>query len=139
MNCLKQCRLLPKTTCGWGLVTLALALAWPARGADAVLIGQWPGWPRGGAARGVAVSGNYAYVAAEYGGLQVIDVSNPANPERVGGRTNDLGGIPTGVAVSGNYAYVADFGAGLQVIDVSNPANPQGRATFLSVNWLASN
>ncbi len=47
MNCLKQCLLLPKFNCGCGLVALALALAWPAHGADPDLIGQWPGWPRG--------------------------------------------------------------------------------------------
>ncbi len=85
MKRLKQCLLFPKTNCGCGLVTLALALAWPAHGADPVLIGQWPGWPREGYACGVAVSGNYAYVADENAGLQVIDVSNPANPQRVGG------------------------------------------------------
>ena len=32
----------------------------------------------------MAVAGNYAYVA-DGAGLQVIDVSNPANPVRVGG------------------------------------------------------
>jgi hypothetical protein len=55
--------------------------------------------------------------------LHVIDVSNPANPQRVGGY--DTSGGAWGVAVSGNYAYVADYDAGLQVIDVSNPASPQ--------------
>jgi hypothetical protein len=55
--------------------------------------------------------------------LQVIDVSNPANRQRVGGC--DTSGDASGVAVSGNYAYVADDVAGLQVIDVSNPASPQ--------------
>ncbi len=110
MKRLKQCLLFPKTNCGCGLVTLALALAWPAHGADPVLIGQWPGWPRGPAC-GVAVSGNYAYVADEDAGLQVIDVSNPANPQRVGGY--DTSGYANGVAVSGNYAYVADVRCGL--------------------------
>jgi hypothetical protein len=38
--------------------------------------------------------------------LQVIDVSDPANPQRVGGY--DTSGSARGVAVSGNYAYVAD-------------------------------
>jgi len=53
----------------------------------------------------------------------VIDASNAASPQRVGGyHTN---GYAYGVAVSGNYAYVADEDAGLEVIDVSNPANPQ--------------
>ncbi|MEK7686191.1 MAG: hypothetical protein AAB466_12285, partial [Verrucomicrobiota bacterium] len=86
--------------------------------ADPVLVGQWPGFARGDA-RGVAVSGNYAYVAAE-SGLLVINVRNPANPVRVG--HYDTSGFALGVAVSGNYAYVADFDAGLQVIDVRNPA-----------------
>jgi hypothetical protein len=56
----------------------------------------------------VAVSGHYAYVADWDAGLQVIDVSDPANPRRVGGY--DTPGYALGVAVSGNYAYVADGG-----------------------------
>jgi hypothetical protein len=70
----------------------------------------------------VKVVGNYAYIALNQGGLAVFDISNPANPVRVGGY--DTSGWAYGVAVSGNYAYVADSEAGLQVIDVSNPANP---------------
>ena len=35
----------------------------------------------------------------------VIDVSNPASPQRVGGY--DTSGEAYGVAVSGNFAYVA--------------------------------
>ena len=73
------------------------------------------------AALGVAVSGNYAYVADWDAGLQVIDVSNPTNCVRVGGY--DTSGLARGVAVSGNYAYVADALSGLQVIDVSHPTN----------------
>jgi hypothetical protein len=71
----------------------------------------------------VAVSGHYAYVAVGDAGLLVIDVSDPANPRRVGGY--DTPGNALGVAVSGNYAYVADYNAGLQVLDVSDPANPR--------------
>ena len=81
------------------------------------------GYDTSGSAYGVAVSGNYAYVADGDAGLQVI-ASNPANPQRVGGYDTS-GFLANGVAVSGNYAYVADWDAGLQVIDVSNPANPQ--------------
>jgi hypothetical protein len=55
--------------------------------------------------------------------LQVIDVSNPANPQRVGGYKTS--GEAYGVTLSGNYAYVADGTNGLQVINLSNPANPQ--------------
>jgi hypothetical protein len=85
-------------------------------------VGQWPGWPRGDA-YGVAVSGHYAYVAVGDAGLQVIDVSDPAHPRRVGGYNTS--GWAHGVAVSGHYAYVADGDEGLQVIDVSDPANPR--------------
>jgi hypothetical protein len=96
-----------------------------------LLQGKWPAWPRGGYASDVKVVGNYAYVTdADYAsddypsgprGLEVIDVSNPANCVRVGGYATS--GRANGVAVSGNYAYVADYDAGLQVIDVSNPTN----------------
>jgi hypothetical protein len=80
------------------------------------------GYDTSGWAYGMAVSGNYAYVADFDAGLQVIDVSNPINCVRVGGY--DTSGFTYGVTVSGNYAYMADGYAGLQVIDVSNPANP---------------
>jgi LVIVD repeat len=43
------------------------------------------GYDTSGTAFGVAVSGNYAYVADADAGLQVIDINNPANPQRVGG------------------------------------------------------
>ncbi len=71
---------------------------------------------------GVAVSGNYAYMAGGSDGLRIIDVSNPSSPKEVG--FYDTGGFTRGVAVSGNYAYVADNEDGLRIIDVSNPANP---------------
>ncbi|HNW08887.1 MAG TPA: hypothetical protein PKM81_14375, partial [Verrucomicrobiota bacterium] len=108
----------------WGLLVLALALAGPAQGADPILIGQWPGGPRGWQAIGVAVDDHYAYVAgSDLSGLQVFDVSNPAHPRWLSDCIT--GESVFGVAVSGGYAYAACYNAGLQVIDVSNPANPQ--------------
>ena len=75
------------------------------------------------AALGVAVSGNYVYVADGGAGLLVIDVSNPANPQRVGGFDTSGGAVK--VAVSDGYAYLAQGDAGLLVIDVSDPAHPR--------------
>ncbi len=72
MKRLKQCLLFPKFNCGCGLVSLALALAWPAHAADPDLIGQWPGWLRWQAPIAVAVSGNYAYVADGNWGLMIL-------------------------------------------------------------------
>jgi hypothetical protein len=76
MKPVRQSLLFSKTGRGCGLVTLALALAWVAHGADPVLIGQWPGWPRGNVL-GVAVSGNYAYVADGYWGLIILGPRTP--------------------------------------------------------------
>jgi hypothetical protein len=61
-------------------------------------------------------------VADHWNGLQIIDISNPANPVAVG--LYDTEGNALGVTLSGNYAYVAASSGGLQIIDISNPANP---------------
>jgi hypothetical protein len=60
----------------------------------------------GGTAYGVAVAGNYAYVADYRSGLRVINIANPAAPMQVG--FYDTPGYPLGVAVAGCTAYVAD-------------------------------
>jgi len=75
-----------------------------------------------GLAYGVAISGTIAYVA-NFGSLQIIDVSDPANPEIIGSAATP--GSASGVALSGTNAYVADEYGGLHVIDVSNPSKPQ--------------
>lgn len=75
------------------------------------------------AARGVAVQGQYAYVADNDAGLQVIRVSNPAEPSIVGTRNTPDDALD--VAVQGDYAYVADDASGLQVIDITVPTNPR--------------
>jgi len=74
------------------------------------------------AAWGVAIAGDYAYVAAAESGLRVVDVSDPAQPREVG--FYDSPGWAGRVAISGNHAYVADGDSGLQVVDVSDPAQP---------------
>ena len=71
-----------------------------------LLNSKWPDYARG-YANDVKVVGQYAYVAVGEGGLAVFDVSDPANPVRVGGY--DTSGLAYGVAVAGNYAYVADL------------------------------
>jgi hypothetical protein len=99
-------------------------------------------------AYGVAVSGNYAYVATQgvlsgqpcgpdtsYGGFAVIDITNPAGPTIV--KYIDNGSLPspwtgqnvlkhaTSVAISGNYAYVTAFyDSRLTIINISNPTSP---------------
>lgn len=75
-----------------------------------------------GFANNVDVSGNYAYVAAGSGGLQVVDVSDHAHPHVVASRS--LPGNANDVIVVGNYAYVAAGSAGLQIVNISDPLVP---------------
>jgi hypothetical protein len=62
----------------------------------------------------VAVSGNFAYVAAFGDGLHIVDVSDPANIRPVG--WYDTPSSATGVTVFGEYIYVADTSGGLQIL-----------------------
>ncbi len=67
--------------------------------------GKWPGFTRG-YAEDVQVVGNRPFVASRSGGLQIIDVSNPASPVRLGGY--ETSGPAHDVAVGGNRIYVAE-------------------------------
>ncbi len=91
-------------------------------------VGEWGS----GSYRAVTVQGNYAYCAANWAGLDIVDISDPANPVKVG--NCDTSGGPTGVAVSGNYAYVNEF-YNLRIIDISDPANPFSAATYQTTCW----
>jgi hypothetical protein len=71
-------------------------------------------------AEDIAVRDGYAYVA-EYGGLQVYDVSNPSAPRHVGGDASQTG-LHT-VALGPDVVYVGG-GSHFLVYDVSTPATP---------------
>ena len=76
-----------------------------------------------GVVRGIAVSGDYAFVADDWDGLRVVNVSAPSTPVEVG--SVGLQVDARDVTVSGDYAYVAGgFLGGLRVIDVSTPSAP---------------
>jgi hypothetical protein len=66
----------------------------------------------------VAIAGNRAYLTASWGGLRVLDISNPAAPIELGSYA--VPGWAWDVAVVGNLAYVS-AGGGLHIIDVSDP------------------
>jgi len=75
-----------------------------------------------GKALSVFLEGSYAYIADDWEGLAIIDITSPLNPSRVGdfntdGRTKD-------VHVIGDLAFLADGSEGLKVIDVTDKANP---------------
>ena len=70
---------------------------------------------------GVQVLGEYAFVACDSSGLQVIDISDPVIPVIVA--TYNTPGIALDVFISDDYAFLAD-NSSLQIIDISNPLSP---------------
>jgi len=91
-----------------------------------------------GQLRGLAVQGNYAYVASASPGnlVYVVDISNPAVPVSVGSvAVSDARSI----VVSGKYAYAfLNNGASssIKVIDVSVPSSPTIVATAAMDNGV---
>jgi len=86
-----------------------------------------------GCAWGVAVSGNYAYVAEGRNGLAVVDVSDKSDPKNVGAYNNaDWEDFAGNVAVSGDYVYVADWDNGLVIVELDRaPADDDDNDGFL--------
>ena len=123
-----------------GMVLVSLSTPTDAQDADNVnlspsLLGTYD---TSGFAIGVAVSGNYAYVADDVSGLHILDISTPSSPSLLG--TYDTSGNSGGVAVSGNYAYVADDGDGLHIIHsgLSIAVGPVADAQLVSVDESVS-
>jgi len=71
----------------------------------------------------VAVRDGYAYVANDFNGLRIVDISNPAEPSEVA--SLDTPGEAWQVNIDGEYAYVADMTSGMRIIDISNPEQPR--------------
>jgi hypothetical protein len=73
----------------------------------------------------VTINGDYAYVAVLENGLQVIDISDPTNPNVIGSYYDIPLKTIQDIAIKGNYAYVANQHNGLLVIDISDPSQPK--------------
>lgn len=77
----------------------------------------------------VEIVGDYAYLASDADGFQIVDLSDPTNPTVVSGLATSQ--FAEGIAVSGDYAYLTDHSGvliggddGLHIIDISDPLNP---------------
>jgi hypothetical protein len=64
------------------------------------------------------VLGDYAYLVDDKSGLQVIDVSDPASPRRVGGNSAYFA---VDVAVYGDNVFVAGGADGLVIFETFRP------------------
>lgn len=88
--------------------------------------------PMPGQARRAAINGDELYVACSEGGLVVVDVSDPANPQQLSESTFDAGGEITNtfdVEIHGPLAYVADYN-GFFILDITNPSAPTLRGAY---------
>ena len=83
----------------------------------------------------VISGGTYALVAPGWGGIQIINVTNPAAPVTVIGLTEGIDGLieldesgeAAATAISGEthtLVYVSSRDEGIQIIDITNPAAP---------------
>jgi hypothetical protein len=74
----------------------------------------------GGWRTGVAVAGNYVYLADWTSTLKILDVSDPANPYLAGSLAT---GTLENLTLHGDRAYLATRG-GLAIADISDPTAP---------------
>jgi hypothetical protein len=71
----------------------------------------------------IFVINDRAYVAMGFGGVQILNISNPATPYLLG-KYQETAEQAFGVWVQNNYAYVAAGYNGLKILDISYPAAP---------------
>ena len=79
-----------------------------------------------GRTQGLTLSsdGQYAFVADDDQGLQIIDISSAASPTLVGNFVTSGNARTVTLSSDGQYAFVAANDSGLQILDVSNVASP---------------
>ncbi len=75
-----------------------------------------------GDSRRVDVDGEFAYVAAGNGGLQIVNITNQASPSVVGTFSSPNA---QHLSISNGIAYLADHTNGLYILNVSDPTSPQ--------------
>ncbi|TWI69732.1 hypothetical protein IP91_00805 [Pseudoduganella lurida] len=84
-----------------------------------------------GLANGVAVGGDFAYVAAGASGLQVVALGADRRTPAILASL-DLNASANDITLAGNLAYLATTG-GLKVVDITDPAAPRLLGTFAAV------
>lgn len=73
-----------------------------------------------------------AYVSNGWGGVDIIRISDPRLPSRIGGYATV--GYVEALAVSGGLAYIAEAYAGLEVVDISSPTDPVAHGDYVTTS-----
>ncbi|MGA1870599.1 MAG: LVIVD repeat-containing protein [bacterium] len=89
----------------------------------------------------MARQGNYLYIAAHDFGLEVVNISEPLNPELIGwfetphpltGMYGSTMGGENNIVVKNDHVYMIEREDGLFIIDVSDPRSPKHTVSYLS-------
>ena len=83
----------------------------------------------------VEISGNNAYLLGNYGGIDVLDISDPTNPSLIGEfeeGPNPYSGY-SALDIQGTYAYT--LSGYLMIYDISNPSTPVLVSTYQPVDY----
>ena len=88
-----------------------------------------------GAPMGVALRGNYAYVAAAKAGIQVIDIRDPRRMQLAA--VLEVPGVALGVSVHDSYGFIAAGQEGMATVDLQDPLNPRllAKRTTAGIAW----
>jgi hypothetical protein len=92
---------------------------------------QVGGYTVAGGGYAVTVAGGCAYFDGRRGGLNIIDITDPAEPVRTAFRPE--GGF---VRVVGNIGYSASGYGGLEIFDLSDPTNPVLLGVFDDMQYV---
>ena len=76
----------------------------------------------------IALLDQYAFLAASGNGMQVVAISDPANPTPV--ITHTLPGTAQDIFIAEDFAYLAAGEAGLQLVDITDPLNPLDAGSY---------
>jgi hypothetical protein len=81
-------------------------------------------FPTSAYAQDVIKKDNLLYIAQGEGGLTIIDVQDPLNPQTVSVVSEGVRGYSTRIAMKDTVVYLASGSFGVNVINVSNPEAP---------------
>lgn len=85
---------------------------------------------------GVAIKGNYAFLACRGAGLKIVDISNPLEPKII--NICAIPGIARDVTIKGDYAYVAADTKGMVIVDIMHPLKAEIVGVFRTKNGTTS-
>jgi hypothetical protein len=103
----------------------ALATATFAIEPTPIVRGAWPGYPHNGAiVSKLVVRDSVVWATMGEGGAQAFDISNPAEPVRLGGIDVNDWYLASDIAFKDNRAFVAAGKYGLSVLNIRDPKNP---------------